>query len=102
MISLIRLIHRLPRTLSDRAGRLAHAELRLDALDRPTVAPAPQPTPESEKVGGDCWTCGNSSGMACSVVNSRMDVARWLCAHTEDDAATRLPDSPPCPAWRAR
>ena len=100
MINLLHLIRRLPRTLSDISGRLAHAELRLDALERMNEAPAPQPTPEPEKVGGDCWTCGNAFGVVgCSV---RPVPWGWISANTEDDAKTRLPDSPPCPAWRAK
>ncbi len=102
MISLIRLIHRLPRTLSDLSGRLAHAELRLDALERPTVAPAPQPTPEPEPGTGDCWTCGNADGRLCVLWWDNLSVRQWVFEHTPDDGMTRLPDSPPCPAWRAK
>ncbi len=100
MINLLRLIHRLPRTLSDLSGRLAALELRTTALERPTVAPAPQPTPEPEKVGGDCWTCRNAFG--ASGCSARPLPWEWVNNHLQSDYMTRLPDSPPCPAWRAR
>jgi len=100
VINLLRLLHRLPRTLADLSGRIASLELRTTALERPNEASAPQPTPEPEP--GDCWTCGNAEGKDCHVVDERPDVDRWAGAHTGSDAMTRLPGSPPCPAWRAK
>jgi hypothetical protein len=104
VINLLHLLHRLPRTLSDLSGRLSAVELRLAALERPPVAPAPQPTPKPkpDREPGDCWTCANANGSECLVVDKHPDVDPWAGAHTEADFMTRLPGSPPCPAWRAK
>ncbi len=99
MINLLRLLHRLPHTLADLSGRLAHAELRLDALERPTVAPAPQPTPEPAREPGDCWTCAHDATHECA---APVLPEAWICAHLGGDGRTRRPAAPPCPAWRAK
>lgn len=48
---------------------------------------------------GDCRTCAH--GLMCPFLQ-RSDVRAWVTDHTEDDARTRLPDSPSCPCYRAK